>query len=811
MPLARPKFSFFLTILAATALATIVSPQADFCGTCITSGPLPYLSSTTFSVQCNIPNAKLTILFVTYGDPPTACNTRGTCDIANATSIITSACEGQNNCSVPVNVDNFGSCADGGYPMLSVSASCSVGTGAALCSWAPPPIPRPPLLIDTTNKLEIISPSLFGLDLEFTRHDIYNGLSAEVISNRLFALQPAGTSWPYPWPANQPPHWTPIGNPTFAVSQGVMCDFSASPDPCGIFQAPVAGGFNSGISFGASIGVQEGQVYTLVVVALATSPGIGINVSLSQGILTSSTLNIPGTGQWTTLTLNFTSPVTVTNATLTLLGFAGINGGILVMNASSLLPANHWFGMRNDVIDAVDNLGFTGTLRYPGGCFAPFYKWKPQLFAPRETRPVIMTPPGYCTAVSGGVNAYSDGFLDSAPNVDEYIALCRRINATPAITVSLQFGTPEEISDAHDLVEYTNGNASTPWGSVRASRGFPEPYNVSVWYLGNEIAWQNRYPDYPSNPNGQGPPTAAEYAAMLDTLVPTLRAVDPTIKLSMVEAGASWDAGWAKDSNVAPYAALTSNHDGYKTASGGGGAPEFPDQCTNDVKYPDRSFLPSLQALRSSLNALGMNDTQISADEWGLGPPWTVDYFNCAHGMFGASLLSTVINNAPTVGLYATNYFEPINEGAITVNQFTAEPTPLGIVMPLFSAYGGLTRLLTTAANTSNPDDDVLVVAGIDDANDGDVLLTLTNRNSTHAYAQKLSVILPVRTRSTATDGSSSLLSCAPNAAVTRLIPTDLSHWMQYIVNTSSVEVTNCTTVVDVPPYGIVQVRFPIL
>ena len=48
--------------------------------------------------------------------------------------------------------------------------------------------------------------------------------------------------------------------------------------------------------------------------------------------------------------------------------------------------------------------------------------------------------------------------------------------------------------DARDWVEYCNGDASTPWGSLRASRGSPEPYNVSTWYLGNEIGWQVRIP-----------------------------------------------------------------------------------------------------------------------------------------------------------------------------------------------------------------------------------------------------------------------------------------------------------------------------
>ena len=51
-------------------------------------------------------------------------------------------------------------------------------------------------------------------------------------------------------------------------------------------------------------------------------------------------------------------------------------------------------------------------MRYPGGCYAPFYRWKIGLL-PADQRPPIETPPGYCAAVPGGVNAYTDGFMEN--------------------------------------------------------------------------------------------------------------------------------------------------------------------------------------------------------------------------------------------------------------------------------------------------------------------------------------------------------------------------------------------------------------
>lgn len=153
------------------------------------------------------------------------------------------------------------------------------------------------------------------------------------------------------------------------------------------------------------------------------------------------------------------------------------------------------------------------------------------------------------------------------------------MNATPSITVALQFGSAQEIQDARDLLEYVNGNASSVWGGVRAARGFPDPFNVSVWYLGNEINIQSRYADYPEDVNGVGPPSAAEYAAMLAELVPALRAVDPSVRLSVVEGGSAWDVVWAGDASVGPFVSLTSFHGGYCGSNG----PLFPQDFTSEV------------------------------------------------------------------------------------------------------------------------------------------------------------------------------------------------------------------------------------
>ena len=47
--------------------------------------------------------------------------------------------------------------------------------------------------------------------------------------------------------------------------------------------------------------------------------------------------------------------------------------------------------MRNDTVAALKATGFRGLMRYPGGCYAPFYRWKVGLL-PADQQPPIETP-----------------------------------------------------------------------------------------------------------------------------------------------------------------------------------------------------------------------------------------------------------------------------------------------------------------------------------------------------------------------------------------------------------------------------------
>jgi hypothetical protein len=190
------------------------------------------------------------------------------------------------------------------------------------------PSQAPNMTLSASFPLEIIRPELFGLDLEFTRHDIWQGLSAELISNRLFALQPNGTSWPMPWPVGFPPRWTALTGGSIPIigpglSSSISCVLSSTQQLCGLVQLPVGNGFNSNMNFGSAIGLEEGQTYTFQILARVfnsiNNTGLVLSINLSPSLF-SVNFSVPDSGSangdWTLLSYSFIAPVTTSPKTV---------------------------------------------------------------------------------------------------------------------------------------------------------------------------------------------------------------------------------------------------------------------------------------------------------------------------------------------------------------------------------------------------------------------------------------------------------------------------------------------------------------
>lgn len=159
-------------------------------------------------------------------------------------------------------------------------------------------------------------------------------------------------------------------------------------------------------------------------------------------------------------------------------------------------------GLRKDVLSALETLDIS-CMRYPGGNFVSGYHWRDGVGQLDSRKPKLDL-----------------AWKSLEPNsfgTDEFIALCKKMNWMPMLTVNLGTGTPEE---AKEWVEYCNADVG-PNADLRKQNGHIEPYRVPLWFLGNEMdaPWQ------------LGHLPAELYAVKAEQAARMMKVVDPSIEL----------------------------------------------------------------------------------------------------------------------------------------------------------------------------------------------------------------------------------------------------------------------------------------
>ncbi len=131
-------------------------------------------------------------------------------------------------------------------------------------------------------------------------------------------------------------------------------------------------------------------------------------------------------------------------------------------------------GFRKDVLAAVKQLNPT-VIRYPGGNFVSNYNWLDGVGPKTERIPRLELAWGTLETNQFGTN--------------EFMQYARAIGTEPYISVNMGTGTIEE---ARRWVEYCNVKEGPYYAELRKKHGYPEPYNVKYWSLGNEMdgPWQ---------------------------------------------------------------------------------------------------------------------------------------------------------------------------------------------------------------------------------------------------------------------------------------------------------------------------------
>ena len=370
-----------------------------------------------------------------------------------------------------------------------------------------PQAPAVTATVDVAKTGAPISKNIYGQFLEHGGDIVNTGIWSEMLVDRKF-FYPVATAAPTPPPAmgnaagnprfqNVPKRWwVPVGG-----DGGVTMDSTA----------PYTGDQSPAVHLSASephglkqwgLVVQAKKTYTGRIV-LAGTPGTVVRVALIENSGATGrrviTLHLLGRG-YHTYPLRYTAGDNSDNATLEI---TGTGTGEFHVGAVSLMPADNIDGFRPEVIAVLKQLRF-GVLRFPGGNFVSSYEWRYGVGA-IDKRPPIFDPVWHA-------------LQPNDVGTDEFLTLCKLVGVDPYITVNAGFG---DAWSARELVEYTNGAATTPMGKWRAQNGHPAPYNVKLWGIGNE-PWG----DYQ-----MGAMALPQYEVKHNMFAKEMRKVDPTITL----------------------------------------------------------------------------------------------------------------------------------------------------------------------------------------------------------------------------------------------------------------------------------------
>ncbi|MGH9405368.1 MAG: alpha-L-arabinofuranosidase [Terriglobia bacterium] len=184
----------------------------------------------------------------------------------------------------------------------------------------------------------------------------------------------------------------------------------------------------------------------------------------------------------------------------------GTGNGSFHIGTVSLMPADNLQGFHAGMIRLYKEAGFK-MAKWPGGNFVSAYDWYDGL-GDRDKRPPRAQPMWRNAVESNDVG------------IHEFVAFCRLLGAEPYVAVNSGFG---EARVAAEEVEYCNGSTNTHLGKLRAENGQPEPFNIRLWCIGNEMYGPWQY----------GHMSLDQYWVKHNYFVTAMKKVDPTIKVTV--------------------------------------------------------------------------------------------------------------------------------------------------------------------------------------------------------------------------------------------------------------------------------------
>ena len=509
---------------------------------------------------------------------------------------------------------------------------------------------------------EALPNRIFGHNLEHTRGALTGGLSAQLLKNRKFAGKPS--------PAGVAADWEGLGDRAFYQTEGES--YTRHAEGCSMPRRNELQRQSVQNIYGGECGIAQkglflegGKAYELRVAAKSGAP-VTLTAALTNTdgstVYAARAFNLTP-GDWQTHRATFTPPISDEHAALRLTFTARTE---VIFGAVSLLPEDHFHGMRRDVVECLKQIAPT-VLRWPGGNFAGEYRWKDGLLPPDERGPLE-------SLMEDETQTYAHGYDFHEIGTDEFIALCREVGAEPFFTINPVWCAPEE---SRQWVEYCNGGGDTEYGRLRAQRGHIEPYGVKYWSLGNELGYGHM----------EGPMSPAQYADAAGRAAKAMLAKSPGLRLcgsgpyAMEDRAREWIDGSARA--LAPIAPYISFH----TYSG----LKYDYSADAGIRG---SYCGAIAAADANiahlrrLRAIAPPEILVSYDEWNVWAAW-FRKSSAIEGMFVAEMLHAMLYASGELGAPIMCYFQPVGEGAIDISPEGASLAANGQVFALMKAHRG--------------------------------------------------------------------------------------------------------------------------
>ncbi len=481
-----------------------------------------------------------------------------------------------------------------------------------------------------------IAEALFGGNMEPTRRTVWQGLSAQKVANRKFAARNEGV----------PCRWKLSDGAVYSEIPDSICQSSSVTLPAGASLTQ------------EDIRVCAGQEYDLSFWVTGLPQGeVQVQLMAADELLWQQRFTVGGQMPLrTSLTASATAEATLCIRCLQ---------GVVRVEVVSLLPADALCGMRRDVIAGFKALGMK-ELRFPGGCYAEVYDWKNGLLEPDRRTPLWPTLyPGHTFLLRD-----TDGVDNHEIGINEFMILCREIGAEPVLTVPV---ICSELQDGLNWLQYCNGAADTPWGSRRAEAGFPEPFGVRQWCIGNEIYYFGRRME-------KDPAYAAEVTG---NYIRAMKAMDPSVYaiVAFCPDRREWNQTYL--SFMGDLADGISLHfymtDEFK--------PNFghitEEMCLAVV---EDSLRPLVEDACAQIRSVLGRSMPIHMDEWAFTWGQTGDVVSA---YVDTRLLRFLCAEGHRYGICSGMYFHPVNEGLLKVNGHDTELDCFGQILPLFLPHCG--------------------------------------------------------------------------------------------------------------------------